>query len=323
MRLSPPISLGLARRILMLGLVFSSMAPKSFAAEPINGLQAGVCAGQGKWCDGFGGQVAYNWKWVGIETYVSHNQSLGSGWRFNPYNQNTRFRPFLSMTVALTPLDDSWVHQVLGVGVDSHLGNNGQLLVQARATLARPMSFPSEESASSLQFGGAVSLAYAKGRQDRVGHPAGVGSTPFFTSRAGICVGLDPSCIGGGLRLEFSGRYLGVAFSGLGLSGGLTGKLYPYPLMERERVHWRPYIFGGFSADLFAGRVNGTGGAGLGADVHTGSAKRLVLQPQISFMSSSREGAVTCLPNSDGSEECLEDGISSPIGGSLGVLWAF
>jgi len=295
-------------------LFLALFSSEAIGSTPRNGFQIGACGGIGGWCNQFGTQFAYNWKWIGLETSLNrHNRttnnsfsisSVNTAWRLNLYNQNAMFRPFVSGGIALGDLENSIANGVLSLGAEGQIGAASPWLIQARTTVANSFGEADEEGPAFIP-GASVAFVYNKRRADPNNHPASVDETPFKISRAGLCVGWDPTCVIASVRFEFVGRYLGIGFGGIGLSTGVWGKIYPSPLRQKGTLQWRPYAFVGAT---FAGRelwkdLGLISGGGIGADIHLGAQKRLILQPQLSGMESELGGP--------------------PMGGSLSLLWGF
>ncbi len=104
--------------------------------------------------------------------------------------------------------------------------------------------------------------------------------TFFRPVRVGLCVGLAPDCPIGGLKAEFSSKYVGASF--VATAGfGSSIKIYPGLALHKEAVSIRPFVHGSMGVSPVFPLMHGGGG---GADIHLFKSKRLLLQPTASIV---------------------------------------
>jgi len=101
--------------------------------------------------------------------------------------------------------------------------------------------------------------------------------------RIGTCAGFSTECISANLKLEYAGKYAGINFSMpfIPIWAAASVRMYPISVMERPKMSWRPYGYGGISVIIMA---VGLVGGGVGADIHLTPSRRLCLQPSIGLM---------------------------------------
>lgn len=104
-------------------------------------------------------------------------------------------------------------------------------------------------------------------------------SSSFPETRLGVCVGLDPACVLGGIHVDFTGERWGLK---LGVSG-----IPVFPVLSSsfraygERAYGEatgPYLHAGVSYGLAI-----LYGGGIGWDIGLGGEQNVVLQPQLGF----------------------------------------
>jgi len=151
----------------------------------------------------------------------------------------------------------------------------------------------------------------------------------FRPLRAGVCVGVDPGCFIGGLKVEFAGKYVGLSSYAGFLWFGMEGKVYPVGAFHWEKASIRPFAYG---AGTLGMGLDPTHGWGLGADVHLLKRKRILLQPQVSYFGTD---SLDCVESSASAgppppptslESCAGQWNTKTtwgFGGSLAVMIAF
>ena len=97
-------------------------------------------------------------------------------------------------------------------------------------------------------------------------------SSSYPATRVGFCAGLDPSCLGIGMHLDFTGESVGFKV-GVGYYA-LTSTLRVYDEATRLYLHGEAMIMA-FGLGL---------GGGIGWDIPLGQDQSVVLQPQIGVM---------------------------------------
>ena len=105
--------------------------------------------------------------------------------------------------------------------------------------------------------------------------------------RTGSCGGYSPDCYLLSGKIELAHRYVGanVHFSLLPMVfwwGGGSIKVYPGGAVHRRVISLRPYLFFGSSGskDRYVGSA--LPGGGIGADIHVGASKKVIIQPSVS-----------------------------------------
>ena len=107
--------------------------------------------------------------------------------------------------------------------------------------------------------------------------------------RSGLCGGLSPDCYFLSGKIELAHRYVAVnahlsPIPTVVMWGGGSIKVYPGGAVHRRTISLRPYLFVGKSGskDLYVG--DSVPGGGIGADIHVGPSKKLIIQPSISWV---------------------------------------
>ena len=129
--------------------------------------------------------------------------------------------------------------------------------------------------------------------------------------RGGLCGGLSPDCYFLSGKIELAHRYVAVnahlsPIPTVVMWGGGSIKVYPGGAVHRRTISLRPYLFVGKSGskDRYVG--DSVPGGGIGADIHVGPSKKLIIQPSISWVH--RNDVNSSLST------------ASPIGGSFSLM---
>lgn len=107
--------------------------------------------------------------------------------------------------------------------------------------------------------------------------------------RVGLCGGLSPDCYFLSGKIELAHRYVAVnahlsPIPTVVMWGGGSIKVYPGGAVHRRTISLRPYLFVGKSGskDRYVG--DSVPGGGIGADIHVGPSKKLIIQPSLSWV---------------------------------------